>query len=150
MLSIQEFMANDHRHCDDYLTQAEQAVARQAWDSASLAMAQFQKSVLQHFEAEEGLLFPAFEAKTGMTRGPTQVMRGEHAQIRELVEAARGALAAHDADDFSGNFETLLIMLQQHNVKEENVLYPMCDVQLQEQRAVLLPQLQASIGGHAA
>jgi hemerythrin-like domain-containing protein len=77
--------------------------------------------------------------------GPTQVMRGEHVQMRELMDAARDALLAKDADDYSGNAETLLIMMQQHNMKEENVLYPMCDQHLVDQVDVLLPQIQQTI-----
>jgi hypothetical protein len=42
-----------------------------------------------------------------------------------------------------GNAETLLIMMQQHNVKEENVLYPMCDQHLADQLENLLPELRA-------
>ena len=74
--------------------------------------------------------------------GPTQVMRVEHEQMRELLSAAQSALSAQDADDYAGNAETLLIMMQQHNMKEENVLYPLCDDHLVDQVDVLLTQLQ--------
>jgi len=73
------------------------------------------------------------------------VMRGEHVQMRELLDAARDALAAKDADDYSGNAETLLIMMQQHNMKEENVLYPMCDQHLVDQVEALIPRLQVEL-----
>jgi hemerythrin-like domain-containing protein len=145
MLNIKNFMTEDHRQCDDLLATAEQAVATASWDRAITTFTQFQNAVLQHFATEESLLFPAFEEKTGMHSGPTQVMRGEHVQMRELMDAARQALLAQDADDYTGNTETLLIMMQQHNVKEEHVLYPMCDQHLGDQVATLLPQLQASI-----
>ena len=145
MLNIKNFMTGDHRQCDELLATAEQALATQAWDRATSAFTQFQNAVLQHFATEEGLLFPAFEAKTGMHSGPTQMMRNEHVQMRELMEAARQALLAQDAEEYEGNAETLFIMMQQHNVKEENVLYPMCDQQLSDQVEVLLPQLQAKI-----
>lgn len=150
MPTIKDFMTADHRQCDEFLAHAGQAVARCAWECASAAFAQFQQSVLRHFAAEEETLFPAFEAKTGMSTGPTQVMRGEHVQLRQLMDAACQALAARDADDYAGNTETLLIMLQQHNLKEENVLYPLCDRQLLEQRPLLLPRLQEQIGGQTA
>jgi hemerythrin-like domain-containing protein len=149
MLNIRNFMAADHRQCDAVFATAEQAVAAQDWGRATAAFVQFQSAVLQHFAAEENLLFPAFEAQTGMRGGPTQVMRGEHVQMRELMEAARAALLARDADDYGGHTETLLFMMQQHNMKEENVLYPMCDQQLVAQVDVLLPQLQVKIQGKA-
>ena len=71
-------------------------------------------------------------------------MRGEHTQLRELIATAEAALAARDADDYSGIAETFLIMVQQHNMKEENILYPMCDQHLTESLGVLLPQLQSA------
>jgi hemerythrin-like domain-containing protein len=145
MHTIRDFMAGDHRRCDDIFVDVEQAVAAGAWDRATTAYVQFHNAVLQHFAAEESLLFPAFEAKSGMTMGPTQVMRGEHEQMRALMDAARDALAAKDGDDYSGNAETLLIMMQQHNMKEENVLYPMCDQHLIDQVDALLPRLQQEI-----
>jgi hemerythrin-like domain-containing protein len=145
MHNIRDFMAGDHRRCDEIFADVEQAVAAGAWSQASTAFEQFQTAVLQHFAAEEALLFPAFEEKTGMYMGPTQVMRGEHVQMRELLDAARDAVAAKDADEYSGNAETLLIMMQQHNMKEENVLYPMCDQHLIDQVDALLPQLQERI-----
>ena len=145
MQALQHLMADDHRRCDLMFVDVERAVQSQAWDQASTIFTKFQRAVLQHFEVEENLLFPAFESKTGMTSGPTQVMRSEHVQMRELMEDAHAALAEEDADDYLGNAETLLIMLQQHNTKEENVLYPMCDQVLAGQVGVLLPQLQSSL-----
>jgi DUF438 domain-containing protein len=134
-------MSIDHRRCDDIFVDVEQAVSAGDWDRATTVYAQFQNAVLQHFSAEESLLFPAFEEKSGMYMGPTQVMRGEHVQMRELLDAARDALVAKDADDYSGNAETLLIMMQQHNMKEENILYPMCDQHLIDQVDEMLPRL---------
>ena len=146
MHTIQHFMASDHRRCDDIFVAVEQALHAQAWERASAALASFRSAMLQHFEAEETLLFPAFEEQTGMTQGPTQVMRSEHEQLRELLDAARDALAAQDAEAYSGEAETLLIMMQQHNMKEENMLYPMCDQRLAGQTDDLLARMQDKIG----
>ena len=145
MTPIKNCMTLDHRRCDDIFAEVEQAVEAQEWDRASAAFSSFAKAMRLHFAAEEELLFPAFEAKSGMTMGPTQVMRGEHDQMRELIAAAQDALSAKDADDYSGNADTLLIMMQQHNMKEENVLYPMCDDHLIDQVDALLPQLHLKL-----
>jgi hemerythrin-like domain-containing protein len=142
MPNIREFMADNHRYCDDCFVAVEQAVAKGAWDPAATAFAHFAEAMRHHFAAEESLLFPAFEQRTGMSMGPTQVMRDEHVQMRDLITAAEAALAARDADDYLGEAETLLIMMQQHNMKEENVLYPMCDQHLVDQLETLLPGLQ--------
>jgi DUF438 domain-containing protein len=145
MNSIRDFLTDDHRRCDDVFAEVEQAVADGDWATADAAFSRFSGAVLQHFATEESLLFPAFERRTGMSMGPTQVMRSEHVQMRELIAAAKAALTAKDADDYAGNAETLLIMMQQHNMKEENILYPMCDQHLADDEA-LLPQIEAGIG----
>ncbi len=147
MDAITDFMAEDHRSCDALFVAVEQAVARGAWQAAGNEFRRFHDAMLHHFAAEESVLFPLFEQRTGMYRGPTQVMRGEHSQIRQLLSAAESALAESNADDYAGTAETLLIMLQQHNVKEENVLYPMCDQYLADQLETLLPELQKQIAG---
>jgi iron-sulfur cluster repair protein YtfE (RIC family) len=145
MTTIRDFMTDDHRRCDDVFAEVEQAAAKGDWAAASERFGYFQSGVLQHFGAEESLLFPAFERQTGMTMGPTQVMRAEHVQMRELMTACSEALAAKDADGYAGNAETLLIMMQQHNMKEEGILYPMCDQHLPYAADDLVPQLAAEI-----
>ena len=146
MKTFTDLMLGDHRNCDVFFAAAEEAVVAQAWDHANAAFAAFQQSMHKHFAAEEDILFPAFERASQMTSGPTQVMRDEHAQMNQLMAAAQQSLEAQDAEDFSGNTETLLIMMQQHNMKEEHVLYPMCDDRLRDQVATLLPQLSEQLG----
>ena len=145
MDTIRDLLADHHRQCDGLFAGMEQAIDAGAWEQAALEFSRFSTCMLQHFAAEESVLFPAFEARTGMTMGPTAVMRSEHAQIRELMEAAAAAIDARDTDDFSGYAETLHIMTQQHNMKEENVLYPMCDQHLAAQAPDLVAQLRDGI-----
>jgi len=142
METIKELLTDDHRQCDALFAAVEQAVTAGEWEKADAAFARFSAAMTNHFDLEEETLFPEFEAQTGMTMGPTQVMRSEHRQIRELLAAAEVALAARDADDYSGYAETLLIMAQQHNMKEENILYPMCDQHLNSRVEQLLPVLR--------
>ena len=149
MTTISNFMSDDHRRCDDVFAEVEQALAAGDWAAASERFKHFHEGVLVHFATEEALLFPAFERKTGMTMGPTQVMRNEHVQMRALMDAAAASLAAGDAEGYSGNAETLLIMMQQHNMKEENILYPMCDQHLAAEADELVPQLAAGLAGEA-
>ncbi len=147
MYAITEFMVNDHRSCDGLLVAVEHAVANAAWATARTGFAHFSDAMRCHFAAEERVLFPLFEQSTGMYLGPTQVMRAEHAQMLQLLASAASALEAADSDDYAGSAETLLIMMQQHNLKEENVLYPMCDQHLADQLDALLPELQRQIAG---
>ena len=145
MESIRNFMMNNHRHCDDCFAAVEQVLARGEWEKANAAFSLFHDAMSKHLDVEEAILFPAFERQTGMTMGPTQVMRSEHRQMRELLAAAEVSLGARDADDYSGYAETLLIMAQQHNMKEENILYPMCDQHLNDRIDEILPTLKKNL-----
>ena len=145
MTTIRNFMTDDHRRCDDLFADAEQAAARKDSVAAGAAFGHFRNAMAAHFAAEEKTLFPTFEAKTGISTGPTQVMRLEHGQMRALMEEAAEALASGNLDDYLGQAETLLIMMQQHNMKEENILYPMCDQHLAAEMAELVRHLEMEL-----
>lgn len=141
MTSIVEFMTQDHRHCDDSYAAAEEKVAAGRWDEAGANWTEFRSALETHLNREEASLFPAFELQTGNAQGPTAMMRMEHEQMRSLVSDMNEAIAARDGDSFLGLAETLMILTQQHNMKEEQILYPMCDQVLGETDA-LIKQMQ--------
>lgn len=125
MTSIPDYMTAKHRDCDEIFTRAEANVAKGNWELAADNWQQFKDELLIHFSQEEDTLFPAFEQATGMTGGPTQVMRMEHQQMRSLVQDLEQAMNEQNKEDFLGLSETLMVMMQQHNMKEEMMLYPM-------------------------
>ncbi|GAB4346208.1 MAG: hemerythrin domain-containing protein [Gammaproteobacteria bacterium] len=127
MSNISQYMTEDHRSCDGHFAAAEEAVNDQQWEEANQRFARFEAAMERHLGMEENILFPEFERVTGNTMGPTQMMRMEHGQMRDLIQQMRVALASQDADTYLGVSETLLVMMQQHNVKEEQILYPMTD-----------------------
>lgn len=143
MHTILEFMGSDHHTCDDLFASAEEAVAKKDWDSARSLFDRFQAAMAHHLAMEEEVLFPAFEARTGMSMGPTQVMRSEHVQMRDLIANMGRAVAESDQDSYLGLSETLNMLMQQHNLKEENVLYPMTDQVLGGERDDLIRSMQA-------
>ena len=143
MSTILEFLGSDHRACDDLFATAEAAEAQQNWDSARSLFGQFQAAMAHHLAIEEDVLFPAFESRTGMSSGPTQVMRMEHAQMRDLMQEMAKAVAAGNQDSYLGLSETLNMLMQQHNLKEENMLYPMSDRVLGADSAGLIRDMEA-------
>lgn len=144
-MSLQQFLQEDHRDCDDLFALAEQAAGSGDLAAAAEGFGRFHQAVLRHFAAEESMLFPAFEEATGMRMGPTQVMRMEHEQMRGMMEAAADAVGTGDREAFLGQVDSLLITMQQHNMKEENVLYPMCDQHLGAAVPALIERLQAAL-----
>jgi hemerythrin-like domain-containing protein len=143
MSTILDFLGNDHRACDDLFASAEAAVAQNEWDGARSLFGRFQAAMAHHLAMEEDVLFPAFEARTGMSEGPTQVMRMEHDQMRGLLDDMAGAVAAGDRNGFLGLSETLNMLMQQHNLKEENMLYPMSDQVLGAERDAVVQAMEA-------
>ncbi len=142
-MTLSNHMADNHHHCDELFATAEQAVESEQWPQAAEAHQGFIDAMERHLKAEEELLFPAFEEASGMTEGPTSMMRHEHEQMRSLFAQMSQALQAQRSDDYLGASETLLIMMQQHNAKEEQILYPMLDQMLAAQAESLMPQLEA-------
>lgn len=127
---ISQYLTDEHRKCDQVYAEAEEAVSRDEWERAKSLFSEFKEKTLLHFKKEEDILFPEFEEKTGIVMGPTQVMRHEHAQAKELIEKLESALERKSKEEFLSLGESLMILLQQHNMKEEQVLYPMSDQNL--------------------
>jgi iron-sulfur cluster repair protein YtfE (RIC family) len=143
METLSSFLTHDHRRCDEGCLDAERHVAEGRWPEAQGSLAAFVTDMRRHFAREEEVLFPAFEAATGLTAGPTAVMRMEHRQIEQLMASLQDALAGRDREEYLGVSETLLMLLQQHNAKEENILYPTADRSLTDAGAGLLERMQA-------
>lgn len=145
MTAISDLYGQHHDTCDDAFSEAEAAGTEGRWDDARASLSCFVKLLEAHLASEEETLFPAFESATGMREGPTAVMRLEHSHMRALVERLGRALDAKDAAEFSSAAETLLILMQQHNMKEERMLYPMCDQALKGDSS-LMEKARAQLG----
>jgi len=143
MSNIKDFMTQDHRDCDEIFSQMEEAVANNS-DDAIAKFEEFYDALTNHFKMEEMVLFPQFEQKTGMTQGPTQVMVMEHEQMRGLLSQMVEAIGAKDDDKFFGLSETLMILMQQHNMKEEQMLYTMIQQHLGADADHLITQMRTA------
>ncbi len=124
---ISHYLTNEHRECDTIFARAEAAAAQNDWETAEKEFLAFSNETLLHFKKEEEEFFPTFEAKTGSTEGPTQVMRFEHEQVRGLIGKMADAVESQDRDACLSLAESMMILLQQHNMKEEQMLYAMAD-----------------------
>ncbi|WP_275096008.1 hemerythrin domain-containing protein [Sedimenticola hydrogenitrophicus] len=127
MTTITETMARNHRHCDELFAEAEELISQGDWVQGRDKFEAFRDTTENHFTMEEGVLFPGFEQRTGQTMGPTQMMRMEHAQMRQLMADMEAAVAHEDDERYLGLSETMMMVMQQHNMKEEQMLYPMTD-----------------------
>ncbi len=134
-MQITQYLTEEHRRCDRIYAEAEEAVSKGDWERAKELFEEFKEKTLLHFKKEE-VLFPEFEERTGIVMGPTQVMRHEHSQVRAILEKLEEAVEKRDRDSFLSLGESLMILLQQHNMKEEQILYPMSDQHLSSEEVV--------------
>lgn len=143
MTTISNYLGTDHKHCDGLFAAAEEAAASSDWDKAAEYFRSFYNALLHHFSMEEEVMFPAFEARTGMSQGPTAVMRSEHNQMSVLLNRMHDAATRKDMNAYLGDADTLLILMQQHNVKEEQMLYRMADQALASERDEVVTRMRA-------
>lgn len=150
MTAIFECLAAEHRCCDGGFAATEEAAQSGDASRCREEFRGFQAAMELHFRKEEEELFPAFEQVTGNSMGPTRVMRLEHQQMRETMADMRQTLDGGELEDFLGLSETLLILMQQHNIKEEQMLYPMCDRVLGASAGSVIEAMQALAAGQRA
>lgn len=144
MSTIKEFLSTDHSRCDEIFAQMEEK-AGESLSSARALCLEFKEATERHFQMEEKVMFLEFETKTGMTEGPTAMMRHEHIQMRNLLQQMLEAIDANNKDRFFGLSETLMILLQQHNMKEEQMLYPMAQQHLSAESDRIVDMMESLI-----
>jgi iron-sulfur cluster repair protein YtfE (RIC family) len=137
------YFTEDHRRCDRLLAACESTIAAASWDRADEATAAYCDALVRHFAMEEEVLFPELEQVNPGAAGPTGVMRMEHHQMRQLLDGLTASVSARDADTCFGDLETLHMISQQHNTKEEGILYPLADRSLQGGSVSLIERLDA-------
>ena len=97
------------------------ALDRAAYDDAARALR-------HHIYVEETLHFPLLRA-AGLL-APVLVLLREHGEIWDLLEAGTAALDERDHDAARMLWPRLATVLEQHNAKEERILYPAGDQRL--------------------
>lgn len=125
------FLTADHRACDALWGELEEALdADDATRSGSL-WSGFDAALRRHLAMEEEVIFPAFQDATGMRGfGPVEVMKMEHTQIRALLDRMGREADGSNWQGLMDEGDTLMMLIGQHNAKEEGILYPMLDMHL--------------------
>jgi hemerythrin-like domain-containing protein len=133
---VTEALGWDHDRLEEI-----EAAAFAARDAAEYSRAgelwrEFETGLRRHIGFEEQLLFPVFEQRLGFPpqAGPTAVMRHEHRLIEALLAqiASEIGVAGSAAERTR---ERLHHVLGEHNVKEEQILYPQTDGALDPREA---------------
>lgn len=126
------FMGDDHDRLDGIFKEF-QSLKNKEPGRAGRLFHDFKTGLQRHIVWEEEILFPLFENKTGMSdNGPTAVMRMEHVKIKDFLEkihdkVMKGGMQSDDLE------QGLMLVLSEHNNKEENILYPCIDDSVTEE-----------------
>jgi iron-sulfur cluster repair protein YtfE (RIC family) len=141
--SVTAYLGWDHGRLDEALRSVSSAVERGRFADAAAGYEELELGLLRHMRIEEELLFPVFEARSGMVNGPTEVMRDEHRQVRTALGLMRRGLLRTDAGAYGEGLRFFDSVLPDHNAKEEHILYPTLDRLLRPaERAALVARLQ--------
>ncbi len=137
---ISDFLNADHRRLDAIWIECRDAIAAGDTDKLRARFAQFASGLRRHIQWEDTILFPAFEEQTGMRdSGPTAVMRSEHREIEGFLERIESLAASGLSDKVNSEGAELQAglsdVLHAHNMKEENILYPMSDQMMRGEKA---------------
>lgn len=125
--NISSQMAHDHRLCDHAYEAVEKYILEQNYTLAEKEFLQWKNLNLKHFSIEEEILFPQTVSGLGAKIPPIMVMEMEHIQIKKMFDEIEKTILTKDSKKFHELAETCLIMIQQHNMKEEQILYPIID-----------------------
>ncbi|MBI4615728.1 MAG: DUF2249 domain-containing protein [Planctomycetes bacterium] len=125
--SVSDFLGTDHRRLDAIAVEVDCLVHAGYFAEAQRRFAEFRCGLDRHIEEEEKVLFPLFEERTGSADGPTAVMRDEHVRIRRGMGQTATAIHDMDREGYAESTRALRELLEEHNRKEEMILYPMTD-----------------------
>ena len=131
MAQLKEFFTSDHRACDNAYAALESVAQGGNADQVAECWRRFKGAMNCHLAMEEEVLFPEFDAAIGMHgAGPTAVMKMEHDQMRGVMSQMEQCVEDGEYEDMLDHGDTLLMLIQQHNVKEEGILYSMAQQHL--------------------
>ncbi len=126
--TVTDYLQTDHRRLDAIFERFSLAVKDNRWEEALKDFREFSLGLKRHIGVEEEILFPVFEEKTGMKdAGPTFVMKMEHQDIKALLDSTLDATDAKNPAAVAKGMSALTNTLGDHNMKEEQILYPESD-----------------------
>lgn len=128
--SITAFMDGEHQRIHGIWEQAVAALEAEQFGKLHGLAGDFIAALKRHINAEEQILFPAIEKKSGDTE-PTRAMRAEHRQMEHMLEHLKPLLTVEEQWTAIKAVEGQEIepgaLLRSHENKEHDVLYPFAD-----------------------
>ncbi|MFP4333420.1 MAG: hemerythrin domain-containing protein [Campylobacterales bacterium] len=127
MSSIKEYLTSDHRECDEVFSRFEESIDSGSDEKIKELYEELKDRFLTHFKMEEEVVFKEFLESAGEGCNPIPVMISEHDNMRSLIDRIGQSVEKNDKNMIFSLLDTLMIVVQQHNMKEENVMYNLLD-----------------------
>lgn len=127
MQTITECLKADHLRLDRLLDETFETVARGDLRGARVRFPEFARHLRDHMRFEEEFMFPIVERTICAAEGPICVMRRDHREIEDRLAGMQAALYLGDLAALRAEHEALVMTLENHNGREERVLYPAID-----------------------
>jgi hemerythrin-like domain-containing protein len=145
METISDVLGQDYQYVDDLLIVVKEAAAHNDWSVMRAGIDHFAEMLLRHIDAEESVLFPAFEATAVRSGRATDVMRDEHDQLLYHLHQLESHAALRDFDAVQEIAMLLSVLLELHHPKEERVFYPRCDRGLGDRLEKVMQELHGRL-----
>lgn len=116
---VGEALEHDHHEIDSDFQRFREGLERGEWLTESFEHAA--EALRHHIYVEEELLFPVL--RVGGLVAPVFVMLREHAEIWQALDATEAEIGRDPARALAA-MATMFSVLEPHNSKEEQILYP--------------------------
>jgi len=116
------------------------------WEEVDKLFPKMRNEFLTHFDMEESVAFKEFNAAECAGCNPTGVMVAEHEQMRLLLNRAEQYIDSRDKDTLLSLFDSFMLVVQQHNIKEENIMYSLLDQALNANREKIIEDMKSKRG----
>jgi len=120
-IRLQDLLESDHDRLDDLFDAYRQAIDEDE-ERAGELLNQFTSELRHHINWEDEKLFPPYEQRVNRL-GITRSFRVDHREILRIIETIRQRWS-EGYRDHAWNEGRLRSILDRHNEKEENQLYP--------------------------
>src|SRR5262245_53455092 len=95
--SLTAYLSGEHARLDGLLREAGLRGAAGRWADAGESHTLLERGMQRHLRLEEEIVFPLFEARSGLVDGPTAAMRDEHRCMRQALSLMRAGIESEDA-----------------------------------------------------
>ena len=145
MKTICEYLSQEHLRCDRLFAKVEAAVAARDWAAADAQFRIFEQAMSSHIVMEESILFPAFLDAVSNSSAPIGMLRTEHQRLKAIFDRFADALRQRDIREFTLHADSYVLLIHQHSMKEEEMLYPLLDRILADSRGRVVDAMCAAM-----